>query len=146
MINLLCPKGLAYIDETNGENWISVVVNQPQNDVLFTAIDNCIEIFRPDRTMDKRCDGMLSFNDTVVFVELKQMNTMDVGWIKDGEKQLRTTIKYFEDEPLSKGFRVKKAYIANSERPKFRDSQQERMEKFEDETGYVLRIENRIIL
>jgi hypothetical protein len=74
------------------------------------------------------------------------MDTKEVGWIKEGEQQLRTTIKYFEDEADSDNFTIKKAYVANSERPRFRDSQQERMEKFGDETGYILRIENRIIL
>ena len=40
----------------------------------------------------------------------------------------------------------KKAYIANSEKPKFRESQKRRMDEFLTDTGYVLRIENRIIL
>jgi hypothetical protein len=140
------PKGPAYIDETNGAKWIAVVVNDPPIQVLFTAIDNCIDILRPDRKMDKRCDGMLSYNETVIFVELKETDMKGAEWIKKADLQLRTTIKYFEEERISDSFNIKKAYIANSERPKFRDSQQVRMEKFEEETGYVLRIENRIIL
>jgi len=140
------PKGPAYIDETNGSKWIAVVVNDPPIQVLFTAIDNCIDILRPDRKMDKRCDGMLSYNETVIFVELKETDMKGAEWIKKADLQLRTTIKYFEEERISDSFNIKKAYIANSERPKFRDSQQVRMEKFEEETGYVLRIENRIIL
>jgi len=140
------PKGPAYIDERNGEKWVAVVVNDPPINILFTAIDNCIDILKLDGKMDKRCDGMLSFDRTVIFVELKQMDTKEVGWIRDGEQQLRTTIKYFEDEADSENYTIKKAYIANSERPRFRDSQQERMDKFENDTGYVLRIENRIIL
>jgi hypothetical protein len=40
----------------------------------------------------------------------------------------------------------KKAYIANSQRPKFKQTQAQRMNKFLKDTGYVLRIENRIIL
>jgi hypothetical protein len=38
----------------------------------------------------------------------------------------------------------KKAYIANKARPKFQDSQMQRMEKFKNDTHYTLRIENRI--
>lgn len=140
------PKGPAYIDEHNGAKWVAVVVNDPSESIVFTAIDNCIDIFRLDGKMEKRCDGMLCFDRTVIFVELKQMDTKEVGWIKDGEQQLRTTISYFENEADSEKFTIKKAYIANSERPRFRDSQQERMEKFENDTGYVLRIENRIII
>lgn len=141
------PKSQAYIDERNGANWIAVVDNEPHFNVTFTAIDNCIDgMKRADGKDAKRCDGMLNFNDTVIFVELKEVDMDGRIWIRDADLQLRTTIKYFEDEPISDSFRIKKAYIANSERPIFRDSQQVRMEKFEDETGYVLRIENRIIL
>lgn len=141
------PKAQAYIDERNGANWIAIVVNEPQYDVTFTAIDNCIDgMLRVDRTPDKRCDGMMTFNETVIFVELKKINMKGNEWIKNADEQLRSTIGYFEDEDYSKSFKIKKAYIANSERPKFRDSQQMRMEKFEDETGYILRIENRIVL
>jgi len=141
------PKSQAYIDERNGAKWIAVVDNEPHFNVTFTAIDNCIDgMIRADRTPDKRCDGMMSFDQTVIFVELKEIDMDGNSWIKKADSQLRTTIKYFEDETIADSFRIKKAYIANSERPKFRVSQTERMERFEDETGYILRIENRIIL
>lgn len=140
------PKGPAYIDEIDGAKWIAIVINDPPINIHFTAIDNCVDIIRPDGKMDKRCDGMLSFNETVIFVELKEINMHGAEWIRTAEKQLRTTISYFEEEEDSITFKVKKAYIANSERPTFRNSQQTRMERFEDETGYLLRIENRIYL
>lgn len=141
------PKANAYIDERNGAQWIAIVENEPHFDVTFTAIDNCIDGMKSaDGKDEKRCDGMLSFDETIIFIELKQVNMDGRVWIRDAELQLRTTIQYFENELISKSYRIKKAYIANSERPKNRVSQQARMEKFEDETGYVLRIENRIVL
>ena len=141
------PAKPAYIDHRDGRKWIAVVVNEPHFEVKFTAIDHCIEgMIRPDRTPDNRCDGMLTFNDSVIFIELKEVDMDGSKWIKKADLQLRNTIKYFKEETISDSFRIRKAYIANSDRPKFRDSQQVRMEKFEDETGYVLRIENRIIL
>lgn len=136
----------AYIDENDGKKWIAVVVNDNIHNVTFTAIDNCIVITRPDGKPDKRCDGVLTYNSTVIFVELKQRGAIGNAWVTDAEKQLRTTIGHFELEDDAEDYNNKKAYIANSEHPKFKESQTRRMEQFFDDTGYVLRIENRIIL
>jgi hypothetical protein len=136
----------AYIDETDGAKWIAVVVNEDRYDVTFTAIDNCIVINRPDGKPAKRCDGVLTYNSTVTFVELKQRGAIGNAWVTDAEKQLSATISYFELEDNAEDYNKKKAYIANSEHPKFKESQTRRMGQFYDDTGYVLRIENRIIL
>lgn len=139
-------KDPAYIDEQNGETWVAVVVNEPKFDVTFTAIDNCIEFKRIDNKSSKRCDGVLSFEETVIFVELKDRSAKNNEWVKDGEKQLRVSIQNFYNSNLLEGFNIKKAYIANNQHPKFKSSQIGRMEKFLDETGFILRIENRIML
>lgn len=139
-------KNPAYIDEANGGKWIATVINEEEHEVTFTAVDHCIETLRKDGKMDNRCDGFLSYNTTIIFVELKQRDEDGNKWIKEGDGQLRTSIEYFEKSMESLQFTTKGAYIANNERPKFRESQSTRMEKFGDETGYVLRIENRITL
>jgi hypothetical protein len=140
----------AYIDETNGGIWIAVVVNEdnhkPKFDVTFTAIDHSILMKRPDGKDAKRCDGVLTFESAIIFVELKQQDVSGNEWVKEAERQLRSTIDYFENNGHGAGYTQKKAYIANSERPRFKQSQAQRMERFLDETGYVLRIENRIVL
>lgn len=136
----------AYIDEFEGAKWIAVVENEELHDVTFTAIDHCIVIDRPDGKPAKKCDGLLSYNSTVIFVELKQQDTNRKEWIKEGEKQLRTTIGYFEQEDVAETFNNKQAYIANSDRPKFIETQAGRMNQFFTDTGYVLRIVNRIKL
>jgi hypothetical protein len=138
------PASKAYIDEVNGRNWIAVVENSYQEAITFIPVDNCIEIKRPDGTMDKRCDGFLYYGASVIFVELKQRDERGSKWIKDAENQLRVTIGHFEEVPRAKDFSVKKAYIANSSRPRFRTSQAIRMDNFLADTGYSLRIENRI--
>jgi len=137
----------AYIDERNGENWIASVDNHYEEKVVFTGIDHCI-IFplQPDGTMHKRCDGVLTWSTTVAFVELKQRGTNGSQWVKDAEQQLRVTIDKFEGTPEADLFPVKKAYIANSSRPRFRESQAVRMEKFARDTKYILRIEARIVI
>lgn len=140
------PSQRAYIDEDNGAKWIAIVENEAQNDVTFTAIDNCIDIKKEDGKMAKRCDGILFYKSTITFVELKERGALGNAWVKDGEQQLRATIGYFEATEEADHYNAKNAYIANKEHPKSKISQASRMEQFFAETGYVLRIVNRIIL
>jgi hypothetical protein len=136
----------AYIDETNGAKWIAVVVNEGRYKATFTSVDNCIEIKKQTNQMASRCDGILFYKTTAIFVELKERGAKGSGWVKDAESQLRSTIGYFEASKEADNYIRKKAYIANSEHPKFKESQTRRMNQFLLDTGYVLRIENRIIL
>jgi len=140
------PSKQAYIDDENGNKWIAVIVNDQERRVTFTAIDNCIELRGENGRMDKRCDGVLTYDSTIAFVELKERGVRGNRWVEDGEKQLRSTIGYFEKTIDAQNYKIKKAYIANSEHPKFKESQARRMEQFLKETSYVLRIQNRIIL
>lgn len=138
----------AYLDEQNEDKWIAVVENEELKEVHFIAIDYCIDIWRDKekKEMDNRCDGMLWYETSIVFVELKdrvsKKNTN--AWVKDGEKQLKRTIEYFEKTKQSNKFIEKRAYIANNAHPKFKESQLQRMKNFKKETGYTLRIENKI--
>ena len=138
----------AYLDEQNEDKWIAVVENEELKEVHFIAIDYCIDIWRDKekKEMDNRCDGMLWYETSIVFVELKdrvsKKNTN--AWVKDGEKQLKRTIEYFEKTEQSNRFTEKRAYIANKAHPTFKESQLQRMKSFKQETGYTLRIENRI--
>jgi hypothetical protein len=134
----------AYIDEDDGKKWIAVVENENKIAVTFTAIDHCVEIRRKDGKMERRCDGMLTYNYTIIFVELKQRGGRGNAWVLDAEAQLKSTINHFENTSFSEIFRKKKAYISNSEHPKFKSSQIGRMEKFYSETRYVLKIVGRI--
>jgi hypothetical protein len=136
----------AYIDETDGSKWIAVIENDNRLSTVFTAIDNCIEIKDAEGKMEKRCDGMLMYNSTVIFVELKQRGAKGNAWVLDAEPQLMNSIKHFEQTEISESFKQKKAYISNSEHPKFKTSQIGRMERFYSKTGYILRIEARIKL
>lgn len=102
----------AYLDEDNGTKWVAVVQNEYEYDVLFTAIDHCIQV--PPRPNDgrpsKRCDGMLSYNETVIFVELKERAQVGTDWIRDAEKQLKTTIAHFETTELAEDFKDFRRY------------------------------------
>lgn len=63
----------AYIDEVNQNNWIAQVKNLTGHPCDFYAIDNCVIIQKKeDNTkQESRCDGVLHFNDNLIFVELK---------------------------------------------------------------------------
>ena len=136
----------AYIDETNGSKWIAVVVNPRQYEVTFLALDHCIEALTEDGRQKRRCEGVLTYNDTIIFVELKERSTKGNNWIKDAEDQLKQSIEFCEEAGYSATYRYKRAYIANGSRPRERKGQQARMNRFKESTGYVLRIQARIDL
>ena len=136
-------KDPAYIDTVDRSKWIAIVENNQEIEVIFTAIDNCIEIRRSDGTMDNRCDGMLTYNNHLIFVELKEKNYRN-NWVVKGEKQLKNTINVFIANHDLEIYKSKKAYIANNKKPTFQSSQITRMDKFKDETGFRLIIQNTI--
>ncbi|NES99492.1 MAG: hypothetical protein F6K62_09530 [Sphaerospermopsis sp. SIO1G2] len=132
----------AYIDKENSHKWIAIVENNQGIAVVFTAIDNCIEILRPDGKMSSRCDCMLTYDSKIIFVELKERNYKNSEWIEDGDRQLRKTIEVFKHNYDLTDYKSKKAYIANRKKPHFQYSHKERMQKFRNDTGVRLSIEN----
>jgi hypothetical protein len=136
----------AYLDIENPSQWIAIVENSQEIEVTFTAIDKCIEIRKADESSgrDKRCDGMLTYSNCLIFVELKERSVPNGVWVGDGEKQLRNTILIFLENCSIDDYLSKRAYIANNKKPNFQTSQAERMEKFRRETGFRLIIQNTI--
>jgi hypothetical protein len=136
----------AYIDVANGAKWIAVVENESQQEITFTAVDNCIEIRSPEGKMKQRCDGMLTFNNTVIFVELKDRDAHGNAWVEKAIPQLKSTIESFETTDMADNFNKKLAYVSNKQHPKFKSTQQQKMNTFYNETKYILRIQGRINL
>jgi hypothetical protein len=132
----------AYLDESSGKEWIAVVDNFYQSSVKFVALDNCITLLKDDGKQDKCCDGMLVHNATVIFIELTTRT--DTKWRKEKYEQLYATIRHFENTKDSNDYKIKKAYIANNSHPKFKTSYGILASRFMSNTGYVLRIQNRI--
>jgi hypothetical protein len=137
-------KDPAYINIDDSGKWIAIVENNQELEVIFTAIDNCIELLRSDGKMDNRCDGMLTYNNNIIFVELKERKYTNSVWIDDGENQLRKIISVFINNHDLQIFKSKKAYIGNSKKPQFQYSHKERMQKFRNDTGFTLIIQNTI--
>lgn len=134
----------AYININDSRKWIAIVENNQEINVIFTAIDKCIQILRSDGKMDNRCDGMLTYNNNIIFVELKERKYTNSVWIDEGENQLRKIISVFINNHDLQIFKSKKAYIANSKKPQFQYSHKERMQKFRNDTGFTLIIQNTI--
>ncbi|MFO5474970.1 MAG: hypothetical protein ACLBM2_13910 [Dolichospermum sp.] len=134
----------AYININDSRKWIAIVENNQEINLIFTAIDKCIQILRSDGKMDNRCDGMLTYNNNIIFVELKERKYTNSVWIDEGENQLRKIISVFINNHDLQIFKSKKAYIANRKKPQFQYSHKERMQKFRNDTGFTLIIQNTI--
>jgi hypothetical protein len=110
------PQQPAYTDTTDSSKWIATVENEPEFEITFTAIDNCIEIRRANGDMDNRCDGMLTYEDNIIFVELKSVRS---EWITSGLAQLERTIQHFMDNYDMNTIRHKRAFLCNKKHPQF---------------------------
>lgn len=131
----------AYVTVDPAENWIAIVHNPKGSEVTFHAVDDCIEILRPDGTKDTRCDCILTYPQNLVFVELKEVAAQ---WITDGIEQMQEAIEVFGNHHNLFSFRKRRAFLANRKHPKFQYSHKEQMEKFKVETSVRLIIHNRI--
>lgn len=87
------PNSPAYIDETTSLKWIAIVSNAKEKEIEFYAIDNCLDIRRPNGDMESRCDGVLTDDKKLIFVELKERESGQ--WFKKGREQLTTTLNIF---------------------------------------------------
>ena len=61
----------AYIDEENTTHWIAKVLNPNKRNCTFHAIDNCVTILKANGKMESRCDGLMKYDSTLIFIELK---------------------------------------------------------------------------
>jgi len=112
----------AIIKLTDELSWNATVLNGEARQILFTAVDNCIEILRENGEMDSRCDVILSYDSNLLFVELK--NKRD-SWQAEGLAQIEATMNRMkeENEEYYFSFKKRKAIVANTKHqfPCFRD-------------------------
>lgn len=139
-----CPKTPAYIDESSEDKWTAVVSNTHLKTATFYPIDNCIEILRPDGNMDNRCDGLLEYNDNLIFVELK--DRCSHGWVADGLEQLKVTINNFRIHHNINTFASISAYLCNKQRPRAVVACNTAVNQFKDETGYKVSVDRNITI
>lgn len=135
-------KNPAYIEENNPEDWIAEVENENEISVDLHAIDNCIEILRPNGEMESRCDCMLHYNNSLVFAELKDRASS--GWLAKGSSQVSITINKFKENHNITDFDKVEAYVCNKQRPLAITGINTTAQKFKDETGLTLKPDRNI--
>ena len=106
----------AYTDILESNTWVATVENPEAKTITFTAIDGCIEILRGDGNQERKCDAMLSYTDTIVFVELKDVNKR---WIHDAIEQLEITIQNFRANYDLSLYKHKRAFACNKKQPNY---------------------------
>ena len=94
--------------------------------------------------MDNRCDAMLTNEEHIVFIELKDQQS---DWIEHAvNDQLQTTIDYFKENHDISRYRYKRAFACNRKHPNFKCSNKERMNNFYRRNKIRLNIEVKIII
>ena len=130
--------GKAFVDRVNRDKWVATVDNSGKMELIFTAIDNCVEILRDNGGMDKRCDGMLTSGDHIFFLELKNQRS---NWKTVAIEQLRITVGHFIENHDISIFRYKKAFACNKKHPQFQVIDREKKQRFFDEFKVRLHVQ-----
>jgi hypothetical protein len=128
----LNAKTPAYLDFENTNDWLVKVVNSSSQEIVFTAIDHCI--LKYDRTIDNpsRCDAMLIYENSIIFVELKNKLKKPAQIA-----QLENTIRLFFENNIDRTFSKKEAYLSNKKKTVFLS--QDTKEKFiQENNGFRL--------
>lgn len=126
----------AYTDATDNNKWIAKVINDNEIIISFTAIDNCIIIYKTGtKEKESSCDGMLTFTNNFYLVELKIQNK---DWIEKAKSQLENTIRLISENHNISNFKHKKAYACNRKNPRFHTIEASEKKSFFEKTGFRL--------
>jgi len=134
----------AFTDTTNKDKWVATVENPNGLTLIFTAIDKGV-IKDNECSGYERCDGMLTSDCHLCFVELKNERG---EWVQKGISQLESTIKLFDDTHpgRKKQYISKKAYVCNKKHPHFHRIENEQNLKFFRAYRFRLVIQAKILL
>lgn len=107
----------AYSNLGNPETWIATVKNDNGIGLIFTPVDKCLikDNEYPERG---RCDGILTSNQHLYFVELKDQAK---SWITGAIEQLDSTIEFFKAAHDISKFKHKKAFACNKQHRHFQE-------------------------
>ncbi|HOY31690.1 MAG TPA: hypothetical protein PKW80_07405 [Bacteroidales bacterium] len=132
---------------TDEPSWNATILNTECRTISFTAIDNCIDVYRENGEMDSRCDCMLSYNSTLLFVELK--NKRD-SWQSEGLSQIENIAKKMIEEipDIYYHFKKRKAIVANRKHqfPAFQNSNAEQRQYFSSKYNMRIQFDAEIII
>jgi len=125
----------ATLSFANSNDWHVWVDNPNAKEVSHIAIDDCLGI---PRSEGERCESMITYDDVLTFIELKDR---DGGrWAGKARDQLINTIALFKRDANISIYTRLYGHIANKQRPNFKAGGKNFSQRFEDETGFVLRV------
>jgi len=128
----------AFIDIVNEEIWDLIVRNPIKTEVTFKAIDYCVDIFRENNELIKRCEGFLIYRNKIIFIELKTGTYR--GWLSDAREKLEETIGKFRENHPDQGYEIIAPAISNKRHNRIHQSETEQKRKFKDKTGLDFRV------
>lgn len=137
----------AKIKLTDESTWNATILNNDCKMVRYAAIDNCIDVYRENGEMDSRCDCMLTYNSTLLFIELKNKRG---SWQAEGLSQIENIVKIMIDEIPNHyySFKKRKAIVANRKNqfPAFHYSNAEQRQYFRSRYKMRIQFDAEIIL
>ena len=119
----------------NEEDWNVWVDNVKEKKITHTAIDCCLDI---PHIEGERCESMITYDDVITFIELKDRN--GGRWAGKARDQLTNTIALFKRDADISAYTRRYGHIANKQRPHFKAGGKVFSQKFEEETGFILRV------
>lgn len=125
--------------------WIARVDNRAGYEVTFKSVDKCIPILKGNGTAQSRCDSMLFYAATIIFVELKEQKDTSTKWAFKGSEQVKQTIKDFRESHDTTG-KTLQAYVANRIQPNAQQAHFSIIKNFTKAMKVVLRVEGIIKL
>jgi hypothetical protein len=125
----------ATLSFSNSDEWHAWVDNSKSKEITHTAIDDCLGI---PHSEGERCESMITYEDVLIFVELKDRNSS--GWAGKARGQLINTIALFKRDADVSAYKRLYGHIANKQRPYFKSGGARFFQEFEEATGFILRV------
>lgn len=132
----------AYVDTATPAKWVATVENPSQKAITFTAIDKCV-IQDCDAPGRGRCDGMLTTEDLLYLVELKEQ---EPPWRQHAIDQLESSIKFLLAHHDISRFRHKKAFACNKRRRAFATIDNELQRRFFRDYGFRIDVQATVLV
>jgi hypothetical protein len=132
----------AYPDTANPDDWIAEVKNEGNMDITFTAVDKCV-LHDHEYPGRGRCDGMLTTENHLYLVELKNQLP---PWQSHAIDQLDSTIDFLVNNHDISQYKKRKAFACNKKRDKFVVIDNEFNKAFYNRTTFRIDIQAEIVI
>lgn len=142
-----------------------IVINNSNTEVTFKAIDWCVPIFRTGTydlddearvvaefssdnigvNLIKRCEGFLSYNNSIVFIEIKNRHG-GRGWLKDAREKFEETILSFREHHQDRVVQIEKPILCNPSFPGPHQNETIQKKILKDKIGLEFTRQDKVII